>query len=385
MTVTAVQRDIDALSLIFTVDLDATPARAWELWADPRQLERWWGPPGVPGHVRRPRPDPGGPMLLLHDRARRRAAPGMVAHPDRRRARVPRVRERLLHRGRLPRHRDARHDRAGHARRAPRRGDPARPGRPGTRRGPRWNASSRWGWRRACRRPSVRSTASWPAPDRSGLRYRPPPSGRPARGRPRVRCWPGDDGTGQHGTAERHRSPRGVQRRGHGGDHHPHGLLHPDPERTYGDRPAGLDPPPARLRTQLRDGRHLLEQPPSPPARHGAHRRNGDVVQPAPPLLAVPVPDRDRLGRPLPEAHVARTGLRRRGPRRRPRLLGARPPDHPGRRLRLRRGRSIGSDAKGYLSLVMYAAGIGLAFVPPSCPTGSTPRWPSSGSSPTVA
>ncbi len=48
MTVTAVQRDIDALSLIFTVDLDATPARAWELWADPRQLERWWGPPEYP-------------------------------------------------------------------------------------------------------------------------------------------------------------------------------------------------------------------------------------------------------------------------------------------------------------------------------------------------
>src|SRR5918995_434428 len=25
-----------------------TVRRAWQLWADPRQLERWWGPPGYP-------------------------------------------------------------------------------------------------------------------------------------------------------------------------------------------------------------------------------------------------------------------------------------------------------------------------------------------------
>jgi uncharacterized protein YndB with AHSA1/START domain len=25
--------------------------RAWQLWADPRQLERWWGPPGYPATV----------------------------------------------------------------------------------------------------------------------------------------------------------------------------------------------------------------------------------------------------------------------------------------------------------------------------------------------
>jgi uncharacterized protein YndB with AHSA1/START domain len=24
------------------------PERAWLLWSDPRQLERWWGPPGFP-------------------------------------------------------------------------------------------------------------------------------------------------------------------------------------------------------------------------------------------------------------------------------------------------------------------------------------------------
>jgi uncharacterized protein YndB with AHSA1/START domain len=31
-----------------TTQLDATPERVWQLWADPRQLERWWGPPGWP-------------------------------------------------------------------------------------------------------------------------------------------------------------------------------------------------------------------------------------------------------------------------------------------------------------------------------------------------
>jgi uncharacterized protein YndB with AHSA1/START domain len=27
---------------------DASPERVWQLWADPRQLERWWGPPTYP-------------------------------------------------------------------------------------------------------------------------------------------------------------------------------------------------------------------------------------------------------------------------------------------------------------------------------------------------
>jgi uncharacterized protein YndB with AHSA1/START domain len=48
MTVTSVHKDPDALTMTMTVDLEATAERAWELWADPRQLERWWGPPGYP-------------------------------------------------------------------------------------------------------------------------------------------------------------------------------------------------------------------------------------------------------------------------------------------------------------------------------------------------
>ena len=48
MTDISVQRDVEALSLVFTTDLAATPSHAWELWSDPRQLERWWGPPEFP-------------------------------------------------------------------------------------------------------------------------------------------------------------------------------------------------------------------------------------------------------------------------------------------------------------------------------------------------
>ena len=48
MTVTNVRKDAQALSLTLTAEFDATPERIWELWSDPRQLERWWGPPEYP-------------------------------------------------------------------------------------------------------------------------------------------------------------------------------------------------------------------------------------------------------------------------------------------------------------------------------------------------
>jgi len=48
MTVTAVHKDPATLTMQLVAEFDATPARIWELWADPRQLERWWGPPTYP-------------------------------------------------------------------------------------------------------------------------------------------------------------------------------------------------------------------------------------------------------------------------------------------------------------------------------------------------
>ncbi len=46
MPVVSCEKDPNALALVITAHFDAPPERAWQLWTDPRQLERWWGPPG---------------------------------------------------------------------------------------------------------------------------------------------------------------------------------------------------------------------------------------------------------------------------------------------------------------------------------------------------
>jgi uncharacterized protein YndB with AHSA1/START domain len=48
MTVISVEKDPEALTVTVTARLDATVERAWQLWADPRQFEQWWGPPDYP-------------------------------------------------------------------------------------------------------------------------------------------------------------------------------------------------------------------------------------------------------------------------------------------------------------------------------------------------
>ena len=60
MTVTAVNKDAEALSMAITAEFEATPERVWQLWADPRQLERWWGPPTYPATFEQHDLRPGG-------------------------------------------------------------------------------------------------------------------------------------------------------------------------------------------------------------------------------------------------------------------------------------------------------------------------------------
>ena len=48
MTVTAVRKDPQTLAMTVEAEFNASPERVWQLWADPRQLERWWGPPTYP-------------------------------------------------------------------------------------------------------------------------------------------------------------------------------------------------------------------------------------------------------------------------------------------------------------------------------------------------
>jgi uncharacterized protein YndB with AHSA1/START domain len=51
MTVTAVRKDPEHLTLTLDAEFEASPDRVWRLWSDPRQLERWWGPPTYPATV----------------------------------------------------------------------------------------------------------------------------------------------------------------------------------------------------------------------------------------------------------------------------------------------------------------------------------------------
>jgi uncharacterized protein YndB with AHSA1/START domain len=60
MTVTVVRKDPHALSLTLEAEFEASPQRVWQLWSDPRQLERWWGPPTYPATFTRHELKPGG-------------------------------------------------------------------------------------------------------------------------------------------------------------------------------------------------------------------------------------------------------------------------------------------------------------------------------------
>jgi uncharacterized protein YndB with AHSA1/START domain len=48
MTIVSTAQDPQALTFVVVADLAAPPSRVWQVWADPRQLERWWGPPTWP-------------------------------------------------------------------------------------------------------------------------------------------------------------------------------------------------------------------------------------------------------------------------------------------------------------------------------------------------
>jgi uncharacterized protein YndB with AHSA1/START domain len=65
MTVTSVSKDFDRLTLTLVADFDAPIERVWQLWADPRQLERWWGPPTHPATVEEHDLTPGGKVTYF--------------------------------------------------------------------------------------------------------------------------------------------------------------------------------------------------------------------------------------------------------------------------------------------------------------------------------
>ena len=51
MSIVSVDTDHDNLAVTLVADFDAPIEEVWELWSDPRKLERWWGPPDLAGDL----------------------------------------------------------------------------------------------------------------------------------------------------------------------------------------------------------------------------------------------------------------------------------------------------------------------------------------------
>lgn len=65
MTVTSVDKDPETMTMTITADFDAPIGRVWQVWEDPRQLERWWGPPTYPATVVDHDLNPGGSVTYF--------------------------------------------------------------------------------------------------------------------------------------------------------------------------------------------------------------------------------------------------------------------------------------------------------------------------------
>jgi uncharacterized protein YndB with AHSA1/START domain len=60
MTVITSSTSAEDLTMTLVADFEAAPERVWNVWENPRQLERWWGPPTYPATFTRHDFVPGG-------------------------------------------------------------------------------------------------------------------------------------------------------------------------------------------------------------------------------------------------------------------------------------------------------------------------------------
>ena len=60
MTLITTSRNVEELSLTLVAEFDAAPDRVWDVWEDPRKLERWYGPEPYPATFTRFEFEPGG-------------------------------------------------------------------------------------------------------------------------------------------------------------------------------------------------------------------------------------------------------------------------------------------------------------------------------------
>jgi uncharacterized protein YndB with AHSA1/START domain len=77
MTVVSVDTDHDNFTVTRISDFDAPVERVWELWADPRKLERCWGPPSYPATFETHSLVPGGQVRSVDPPVERWLSTGM--------------------------------------------------------------------------------------------------------------------------------------------------------------------------------------------------------------------------------------------------------------------------------------------------------------------
>jgi len=65
MTVRSIDKNAAARTMVITAEFTASIAHVWQLWADPRLLERWWGPPGFPATFEQHDLTPGGTITYF--------------------------------------------------------------------------------------------------------------------------------------------------------------------------------------------------------------------------------------------------------------------------------------------------------------------------------
>lgn len=65
MAVIDVDKNPENLSMTVVSEYDAPVERVWQIWADPRQLETWWGPPTWPATVVEHSLEPGGRVFYF--------------------------------------------------------------------------------------------------------------------------------------------------------------------------------------------------------------------------------------------------------------------------------------------------------------------------------
>jgi uncharacterized protein YndB with AHSA1/START domain len=65
MSITSLDKDYDNLQVSIVLDFAHPVEQVWQLWADPRRLERWWGPPAYPATVEQHDLTPGGTVTYF--------------------------------------------------------------------------------------------------------------------------------------------------------------------------------------------------------------------------------------------------------------------------------------------------------------------------------